>query len=74
MEKTMKKLLGIALLTMVSLGAYAQDDPLDPPTDQSTKVAVGFYTYTGGTVVEKSQSAPDAENGSVTVTITVKPD
>ncbi len=68
MEKTMKKLLGIALLTMVSLGAYADDEP----TAQSSTVTVDVNQFVGGTVDVSSQT-PGAESDDVNVTITVKP-
>lgn len=56
------RLLAVAVLTLVSLVVKA---------DEKT-VQVDINTFENGTVVEKSQSDPDAE-GSVTVTITVTP-
>ena len=56
------RLLAVAVLTLVSLVVKA---------DEKT-VQVDINTFENGTVVEKSQSDPDAE-GSVTVTITATP-
>lgn len=56
------RLLAVAVLTLVSLVVKA---------DEKT-VRVDINTFENGTVVEKSQSDPDAE-GSVTVTITATP-
>ena len=56
------RLLAVAVLTLVSLVVKA---------DEKT-VRVDINTFENGTVVEKSQSDPDAE-GSVTVTITAIP-
>lgn len=62
MKKTMKKLLGIALLAMFSIGANAED-----------LVKVDFNTFTGGTVSVKSQEASATETDYVDVVITVTP-
>ena len=56
------RLLAVAVLTLVSLVAKADEK----------RVQVDINTFENGTVVEKSQSDPDAE-GSVTVTITAIP-
>lgn len=56
------RLLAVAVLTLVSLVVKADEK----------KVQVDINTFENGTVVEKSQSAPDAEK-SVTVTITATP-
>ena len=56
------RLLAVAVLTLVSLVVKA---------DEKT-VQVDINTFENGTVVEKSQSDPDAEE-SVTVTITAIP-
>ena len=56
------RLLAVAVLTLVSLVVKADEK----------KVQVDINTFENGTVVEKSQSDPDAE-GSVTVTITATP-
>jgi len=63
MKKTMKKLLCIALLAMVSIGANAQE----------SLVNVGFSKFTGGTVSVKSQTASATETDYVDVVITVTP-
>ena len=63
MKKTMKKLLGIALLAMFSIGANAEE-----------LVKVDFNTFTGGTVSVKSQAASATETDYVDVVITVTPD
>ena len=62
MKKTMKKLLGIALLALFSIGANAED-----------LVKVDFNTFTGGTVSVKSQAASATETDYVDVVITVTP-
>ena len=59
----MKKLLCIALLAMVSIGANAQEN----------LVNVGFNEFTGGTVSVKSQTASATETDYVDVVITVTP-
>ena len=59
----MKKLLCIALLAMVSIGANAQE----------SLVNVGFNDFTGGTVSVKSQTASATETDHVDVVITVTP-
>ena len=56
------RLLAVAVLTLVSLVVKADEK----------KVQVDINTFENGTVVEKSQSDPDAER-SVTVTITAIP-
>lgn len=56
------RLLAVAVLTLVSLVVKADEK----------KVQVDINTFENGTVVEKSQSDPDAEE-SVTVTITAIP-
>ena len=56
------RLLAVAVLTLVSLVVKADEK----------RVQVDINTFENGTVVEKSQSDPDAE-GSVTVTITATP-
>lgn len=56
------RLLAVAVLTLVSLVAKADEK----------RVRVDINTFENGTVVEKSQSDPDAEK-SVTVTITATP-
>ena len=63
MKKTMKKLLSIALLAMVSIGANAQE----------ISVKVDFNEFTGGTVSVKSQAASATETDYVDVVITVTP-
>jgi len=60
MNKTMIRLLALALLTMVSMGVGA-------------KVNVEIGEFTGGKIIEKGQTDPD-DKGLVTVTITVTPD
>ena len=62
----MKKLLCIALLAMVSIGANAQES-------QESLVNVGFNKFTGGTVSVKSQTASATETDYVDVVITVTP-
>ncbi len=62
----MKKLLCIALLAMVSIGANAQES-------QENLVNVGFNEFTGGTVSVKSQTASATETDYVDVVITVTP-
>lgn len=69
MEKTMKKLLGIAMLAMVSIGASAQDETNEP----NVQVNIGFNDFVGGTVTAKPQVVSD-ESDNVVVTITVTPD
>lgn len=69
MEKTMKKMLGIAMLAMVSIGASAQDETNDP----NVQVNIGFNDFVGGTVTAKPQVVSD-ESDNVVVTITVTPD
>lgn len=55
MKKVMKRMKILAMLTIVSMGAFAQ-----------SSVTVAFSDFTGGTIVEKTQSER-------TVTITVTP-
>ncbi len=54
------RLFSLALLMIISMGAEAQ-----------VKVEIGEFT--GGKIIEKSQTKPD-EKGLVTITITVTPD
>ena len=63
MKKITMRLFALALLTMVSMGAWAQID---------VQIAKDG-TFDGGTIKYKDQTKPD-EKGFVTVTITVIPD
>ena len=75
MSKTMKRLFGIAVLTMVSLVVSAQEaqDEQTVQDEQTAQVKVDLSEpFTGGTVVP-SIGTPSEEDGSVVVTLTVTP-
>ena len=75
MKKVMSRIWILAMLTMVSTAAWAQDEQEEtPPVEEPKTVKVDLNdSYIGGSVAVSRYSDP-AEDGSVTVTITVTPD
>lgn len=75
MKKVMNRIWILAMLTMVSTAAWAQDEQEEtPPVEEPKTVKVDLNdSYIGGTVEVTDYSDP-AEDGSVVVTIMVTPD
>lgn len=74
MKEVMKKFWILAMLTMVSSVAMADEKDDNPAPEEPTTVKVDLNdSYTGGTVEVTDYSDP-AEDGSVVVTILVTPD
>ena len=74
MKKVMNRIWILAMLTMVSTAAWAQDEQEEtPPVEEPKTVKVDLNdSYIGGSVAVSRYSDP-AEDGSVTVNITVTP-
>lgn len=74
MKKVMKRIWMLAMLSIVSTVALAQEEEETPPVEEQPSVQVDLNeTYAGGKIEVTDLSKP-AEDGSIVVTITVTPD
>lgn len=74
MKKVMKRIWMLAMLSIVSTVALAQEEEETPPVEEQPSVQVDLNeTYAGGKIEVTDLSKP-AEDGCIVVTITVTPD